>query len=256
MAYGLAPDFTLRLRQLTRALKAFEAEDSYISSAREGGCSVRSDYAFWLYHRIASSFNGLSLLLLDNFASGRPGETSLPYGLLRHMLENYADLYNSWSTRGLSYWYWRYLSALSAGRQDEADEAFRRLRKALPRWAEYRDKNGRICRAGRLTRYVMMAPLPESLLSSLPGLADFHRELRALDRRASAAFHSNSPDFIRDVPGCNTELFLSMHLMLASSLAILTSVYRNPWSYDLRRHGWPPLLANLSALGEGRAFTL
>ena len=43
---------------------------------------------------------------------------------------------------------------------------------------------------------------------------------------------------------------------LASSLAILTSVYRNPWSYDLRRHVWPPLLANLSALGEGRAFTL
>lgn len=255
MAFGLALPFAHRLDALTAALKAFESEDAFLASARAGGHSVRADYSFWLYHRTASAFIALWLILRDNFASGRIGETSLAYGLLRHMLENYADLYNGWATKGLSYWYWKYLSDLSAGRTDEAEASFARLRAALPRWAEHRDRAGRLHRADRLTRYVMMAPLPGSLSSSLPQLAPFHRRIRALDRRASAAFHSNSPDFLRDVPRCHEELFLSMHLVLASSLAIVTAVYRNPWSYDLSRRVWPPLLANLRDLSEGRTFT-
>ena len=54
----------------------------------------------------------------------------------------------------------------------------------------------------------------------------------------------------------DTELFLSMHLMLASSLAILTSVYRNPWSYDLRGRVWTPLLSDIVLLRKGLAFSV
>ena len=254
MPFALAPNFTRHLQQLLAALKAFEREDRFIASARAEGHSIRADYTFWLYHRIAAAFNGLALILLDNSSSGRMSETSLPYGLLRHMLENYADLYNGWATKGLSYWYWRYLAAESAEKWDESAAAYRKLRTLLPAWAEYRTRDGQIHRAGRLTRYVMMPPLPESLTASLPQLRSFHRNIRALDRRASAAFHSHSPDFLRDVPRCNEELLLSMHLILASSLAVMTAVYRNPWSYDLNSRVWPPLLANLSDLSENMAF--
>ncbi len=254
MGLALAEDFSRRLGETVRALKDFEAEDAFLASARAGGHSIRADYAFWLYHRTASAFIALALILSDNLASGRAGETSLAYGLLRHMLENYADLYNGWSTKGLSYWYWRYLSAESAGERAEADAAYERLRRELPGWASYRGRDGRLHRATRLTRYARMAPLPPSLSSSLPALAPFHRTLRQLDRRASAAFHSNSPAFLRDVRRCNEEILRAMHLMLASSLAIVTAVYRNPWSFDLRGRLWPPLLANLAALEEGRAF--
>lgn len=255
MTLGLAPPFRKRLTNLLGALKAFEAEDSYIASARVNGHSLRGDYSFWLYHRIASAFNGLALLLLDNTASRRMGDTSLAYGLLRHMLENYADLYNSWATKGRSYWYWRYLAAKSTGGAEEADHAYEELCRVLPDWAEYRTRDGSLHRAGRLTRYAMMAPLPESLTRSLPQLTSFHRGLRALDGRASSAFHSNSPEFLRDVPRCNEELLLSMHLVLASSLAIVTAVYGNPWRFDLRGRLWPFLLANLSDLSEQKIFT-
>ncbi len=254
MAWGPAPRFAARMRAVSEAAKAFEAEDAFIAAARVGGVSVRADYPFWLYHRVAASFTALSLILLDNFASRRAGETSLPYGILRHMLENYADLYDGWATKGLSYWYWRYLSALSSHAEGEAEAAFEKLRAALPDWAEHRGRDGRLRRADRLTRYAKMPPLPESLAASLPALVSFHRKIRTLDRRASAAFHSNSPDFLRNVPRCNEEILLSMHLMLAASLSLVTAVYRDPWSFDLRGRLWPPLLANIADLAGGRAF--
>ncbi len=253
MTIILSPRFSENLRALSTALREFEAQDPFIQSGSSGGRPVRGDYPFWLHRRTAAAWTALALILRDQFASGA-ADFSLAYGLLRHMLENYADLYNAWATRGRSYLYWRFLREESAGRP--SDEAFRLLREHLPLWAEHRGRDGRTRRANRLTRYFRMAPLPETLARQLPELPALHRDIRAIDARASAAFHSNSPDFLRDVPACAEELLLTMHVILASSLAVVSAVYGDPWSYDLRGRVWTPLLSDIVLLRKGLAFSV
>lgn len=249
----LSAPFQEHLSLLSYRLIQFE-EDPAVTKAAPGARSLWSDYSFWLYRRVAQSFRGIALIMMDNFRWGHPGETSLSYGLLRHLLENYADLYDAYMTGGRSYWYWRYMSALhEPGR---GDAAFSRLEEALPAWASHKGRDGKIRRANRLTRYVKMAPVPPLLEKTLPGLSHFHQGIRALDSRASSAFHSNSPDFLRDARACGEELFLSSHMALASSLALITAIYQSPWSYDMQRLLWPPLLTNLRLLREGGALLL
>lgn len=247
----LSHPFHDHLLTLTGRLIRFE-EDPRLLGASIAGHALRSDYAFWLYHRVAQSFRGMALIILDNFASAHPEETSLPYGILRHLLENYADLYNAYTTGGKSYWYWRYMGSLR--RKDRGEADFQKLALLLPDWAEHGGPGGQRRRANRLTRYVMMAPLPPLLSGTLPGLTAFHERLRRLDSRASSAFHSNSPAFLMDTAACNEELLLSMHLALSSALALIAAIYQRPWDYDLESLIWPPLLTNLRLLQEGRAL--
>lgn len=249
----LSAPFQENLSLLPRRLIQFE-EDPAIAGAAPGTRPLSRDYSFWLYHRVAQSFRGIALIMTDNFRWGHPGETSLSYGLLRHLLENYADLYNAYMTGGRSYWYWRYMSGLHEAGQRE--ESFSHLEEALPSWASHEGRDGKIRRANRLTRYVQMAPVPSLLEKTLPGLSAFHRSIRSLDSRASSAFHSNSPDFLRDALACDEELFLSAHMALASSLALITAIYQSPWQYNMRELLWPPLLTNLHLLREGNAVLL
>ena len=88
----------------------------------------------------------------------------------------------------------------------------------------------------------------------MPELPDFHRNLRRLDGRASSAFHSNSPDFLQDAAGCADELFTAAHISLASALALVTALYGDPWTYDLRRFVWPYALENLKLIRDGQIF--
>lgn len=249
----LSAPFQHNLSLLPCRLIQFE-EDPALCEAAPGARPLSRDYSFWLYHRVAQSFRAIALIMTDNFHQGHPGETSLSYGLLRHLLENYADLYNAYMTGGRSYWYWHYMSSLHEAGQREG--SFSQLEEALPSWASHKGPDGKIRRANRLTRYVKMAPVPPLLETTLPGLSAFHRGIRALDSRASSAFHSNSPDFLRHAQACDEELFLSSHMALASSLALITAIYQSPWQYNMRALLWPPLLDNLHLLQEGKAVIL